>query len=183
MNNILITIIMLTLSFGANASSDDKDRKEILDTRNEILTKLYKEQSSTKAKIAKAAGYATFSNIGVNIVFFSAGAGSGVVHDNKSNKDTYMSMASAGVGIGFGVKDFRAVFIFHTKEAMKTFINDGWDFSGQADAAAKSGKKGAELSTAVTVVNGVEIYQMTENGVALQATLQGTKYWKNDDLN
>jgi len=29
----------------------------------------------------------------------------------------------------------------------------------------------------------VTVYQMTDKGVALQATLQGTKYWKDDDLN
>lgn len=27
------------------------------------------------------------------------------------------------------------------------------------------------------------LYQLTENGLALQATIQGTKYFKNDDLN
>jgi hypothetical protein len=33
------------------------------------------------------------------------------------------------------------------------------------------------------VIPGVEIYQITKNGLALQATLQGTKYWKDRDLN
>jgi hypothetical protein len=66
---------------------------------------------------------------------------------------------------------------------MQSFIEEGWDFSGQADAAAKSGKKGHEGSTAGTIINGVSIYQMTESGLALQATLQGTKYWKDEDLN
>ena len=36
---------------------------------------------------------------------------------------------------------------------------------------------------AATVVNGASIYQLTENGLALQATLQGTKYWKSKKLN
>jgi len=30
---------------------------------------------------------------------------------------------------------------------------------------------------------GVTVYQMTLKGLALQATLQGAKYWKNDDPN
>lgn len=34
-----------------------------------------------------------------------------------------------------------------------------------------------------TVIPGVEVYQITKNGLALQATLQGTKYWKDRDLN
>ncbi len=179
----LITLgIFAVLSFNVWADKQ-ADRQEILEMRQEVLAKLYKEEPGVKDKIKEAKGYAVFSNIGVNLIFLSAGGGSGVVHDNSSGKDTYMNMGSAGLGIGLGVKDFSAVFIFHTKDALKRFIEDGWDFSGQADAAAKSGKKGVEGSAAGTIVNGVSVYQMTETGLALQATLQGTKYWVDKDLN
>lgn len=182
MKYVLVMITILMMSFATQAS-DAEDRQEVLDMRQNILSKLYKEEPSVKSKIAKAAGYATFSNIGVNVIFLSAGGGSGVVHDNGSGKDTFMSMGSAGIGIGLGIKDFRAVFVFHDKDSMNAFVEDGWDFSGQADAAAKASDKGGEGSSSGTIVNGVSVYQMTENGLALQATLQGTKYWKNDDLN
>lgn len=182
MYKFLPIILALFLPFSASANAD-KDRAEIKETREKILERLYKEQPEVKGKIAKAAGYATFSNIGVNVVFLSAGYGSGVVKNNKTGKETYMKMASGGVGIGFGVKDFNAVFVFKNSDALNSFIESGWDFSGQADAAAKSGKKGGEASEAATAVSGVDIYQMTENGLALQATLQGTKYWKDEDLN
>ncbi len=174
--------MMLFLSFNVFADKQ-ADRQEILDMRKEVLAKLYKEEPNARNEIKDAKGYAVFSNIGVNLIFLSAGGGSGVVHDNSTGKNTYMNMASAGVGVGLGVKDFSAVFIFHTKEALNRFIKYGWDFSGQADVAAKSGKKGAEGSAAGTIVNGVSIYQMTETGLALQATLQGTKYWVDSDLN
>lgn len=180
---IIYTFLLLSI-FSVNAlASKEEDRQEILTMKDEVLTKLYKEEPKVKAKIADAEGYAVFSNIGVNLIFLSAGGGTGVVHNNDTGKNTYMNMGSAGVGIGFGVKDFSAVFIFHTEDALETFIEHGWDFSGQADAAAKSGKKGAEGSAAGTIVNGVSIYQMTESGLALQATLQGTKYWVDGDLN
>ena len=183
MKKLLTFITLLSMSFAGLAFDADKDRKDIKETRTEILKRLYKENPAAKKKIARSVGYATFSNVGVNVIFLSAGGGSGVVHNNDTGKDTYMKMASGGFGIGLGVKDFRAVFIFYTDQALENFVEKGWDFSGQADAAAKSGKKGAEGSVASTIVNGVEVYQMTENGLALQATLQGTKYWKNDDLN
>ena len=81
------------------------------------------------------------------------------------------------------MKDFRALFIFTDKDKLDAFVEKGWDFSGQADAAAKSDNKGTAVSGAVTVMPGVEVYQLTKNGVALQVTLQGTKYWKDRDLN
>ena len=35
-------------------------------------------------------------------------------------------MAQGGLGLGFGVKDFRAVFIFDDQAAMDKFMVDGW---------------------------------------------------------
>ncbi len=176
-----LTIFLLCNS--AFASKADKKRADINKMRTEVLQALYEEKPSTREEIKNSVGYAVFTNIGVNVIFLSAGGGNGVVRDNESGKDTYMKMGSAGVGIGLGVKDFRGIFVFHTRKALDTFINSGWDFSGQADAAAKSGDKGAEGNLAGTVVNSVSLYQMTESGLALQATLQGTKYWKDKKLN
>jgi len=58
----------------------------------------------------------------------------------------------------------------------------GWGFNF-ADAAAKAGEKGGAYSGAEEISPGVWVYQITKNGLALQATLQGTKYYKDDDLN
>jgi lipid-binding SYLF domain-containing protein len=176
-------LALLLLASPAFADKNQDKRDKIQKMRTDVLQRLYKEQPETKALIKKASGYATFSNLGVNVIFFSAGGGSGLVHDNKSGQETYMNMGSAGVGLGLGVKDFRAVFIFHTAKAMSNFVEYGWDFSGQADAVAKSGDKGDEGSVAGTVINGVSVYQLNENGLAIQATLQGTKYWKSEKLN
>jgi len=94
-----------------------------------------------------------------------------------------MKMVSVGAGLGVGVKGYRVIFAFETPEALARFIDSGWDASGQADAAAKVGSEGGAYSGAATVAPGIWVYQITKNGLALQLTLQGTKYYKNDDLN
>ncbi len=94
-----------------------------------------------------------------------------------------MKMVSAGAGLGVGVKDYRVIFAFATSKAFTEFLNSGWSGSAQTDAAAKAGKTGAAYSGAVEVAPGVWVYQITKNGLALQLTLQGTKYYKDDDLN
>ncbi|MEM0954828.1 MAG: YSC84-related protein [Pseudomonadota bacterium] len=174
---------LLLMAQPALADKAEKQRKKVRNMRQDVLERLYEEQPETRDIIAKAEGYGVFSNVGFNVILFSAGGGNGVVVDNKSGQETFMNMASAGVGIGLGVKDFRAVFVFHSRTALTNFVDKGWDFSGQADAAAKTSDKGVEGSAAGTVVNGVSVYQLTEAGLALQATLQGTKYWKSDKLN
>ncbi len=182
--HLLIILIVVSLPVSALAASKTERRKaDILETRDNVLSELYAKKPHTKEDLENAEGYAVFTNVGVNVIFLSAAGGKGVAHDNKSNKNTFMRMASAGVGIGLGIKDFRAVFIFHKRSAFDQFVDKGWDLSGQADAAAKSGEKGGEANVAVDIGSGVTVYQMTETGLALQATLQGTKYWQYDKLN
>lgn len=166
----------------SGGSTPQEKRKSVLDMRNEVLAELYKLKPSTRAEIAAAPGYAVFSNVNVNIIFASFGGGYGVARDNKSGKQTFMKMGEAGIGLGLGAKDFRAVFVFRDRASYDRFINSGWEFGGHADAAAKSGDKGAAVG-GEALIDGITVYQLTKNGLALQATVKGTKYWKDDELN
>jgi lipid-binding SYLF domain-containing protein len=178
-------VVMFSGFFGGEKSKDEiqKARQEIQKMSRETLQMLYKYAPEARNQIKNAYGYATFSNLGVNLFLVSTENGSGLAHDNKTGKDIYMKMFSGGVGVGLGVKDFRIVFVFDNKKAFYNFVNSGWEANAQADAAAKSDKKGAAASAAVTVAPGVHLYKLTKNGLALQATIQGTKYWKDDELN
>ncbi len=186
----LVGLFAATLAVALPATVAAKDkveakRDEVRKMRDEVLARLYEAHPGAKARIRDAAGYAVFSNVGVNVFFASVAGGTGIVVERGTLRDTetFMNMGSAGVGLGLGVKDFRAVFVFSDRARLREFVDKGWDFSGQADAAAKSDDKGTAVSGAVTVIPGVEVYQLTTNGVALQLTLQGTKYWKDRDLN
>ena len=147
------------------------------------LTKLYSIHPGAKSTIQKAAGYAAFDNFGMNLFVLSTARGKGIAVANKGTKETFMKMLSAGAGVGLGVKDFRVVFVFETPQALDNFLNSGWDADAHAEATAKSGQKGGEYAGAVSASPGVWVYQLTEKGLALEATLQGTKYYKDDDLN
>lgn len=94
-----------------------------------------------------------------------------------------MKMISAGAGLGMGVKDFRIIFVFGTEKALSSFMNSGWAGSAQSDAAAKAGTSGGAFAGAVQAAPDVWIYQITKNGLALQLTLHGTKYYRDGDLN
>jgi lipid-binding SYLF domain-containing protein len=121
----------------------------------------------------------------MNLFLLSSGHGYGMVVD-KSGKETFMAMGSLGGGVGIGAKDLSVVFIFKNADVMKKFIDSGWQFGGEADATAKAGDKGAAISKeagADTGGNLFEIYQITDTGAALQATVAGTKYWKDKKLN
>ena len=182
---IALSIILALIIVGC-ATMGDKPKAQkqqaILDMKNKTLSDLYKIKPDVKAQISSAPGHAVFSNINVHIIFAGFGGGYGVVTNNKTGKHTYMRMGEVGIGLGLGAKDFRVVFVFHNAKTMNRFIKHGLAFGAQADAAAKASDKGMAFGAEATVDN-MTIYQLTESGLALQATVKGTKYWKDDSLN
>lgn len=176
-----MTLVAASLSYAKE--SPDQQRAKIRKMASQTLADLYKAHPAAQEAIQKSFGYAVFSNLGVIVLLVSSAHGGGLALNSKTGQETFMKMISAGVGVGVGVKDFRVIFVFETEPALARFVNSGWDASGQADAAAKGGKTGGAYSGATSVAPGVWVYQITKNGLALQATLQGTKYYKDDDLN
>jgi lipid-binding SYLF domain-containing protein len=179
---VIVSLFLLTGLFHGK-KNPEKERQEILKMRQETLASLYNQIPVAEKEISDALGYAVFSNTGINILVVSTANGAGVAHNKNTGEDIFMKMFSAGAGIGIGVKDFRGIFIFTTQEAFDVFVSEGWQAGAQADAAAKSDDEGEAIATAIDVGPGIKFYQITENGIALQATIQGTKYWKDKDLN
>ena len=170
-------------SAGKKGMTIEERRQAVANMEAETLQRLYKEAPDAKAKVENAPGYGVFSNANVNLIFASAGGGYGVVVDNATKQRTYMKMALGGVGLGLGAKDYRVVMVFKDKATMDKFVEKGWDAGAHADAAAKTGDKGAEASVEGDIRSGIEVFSMTEAGLALQATIAGTKYWKDKELN
>ena len=182
----MMGVVVLSMVTGCGPSSKlpiSEQRQVIRDMETETLARLYREEPAVKSKIKDAAGYGVFSNANVNLIFISAGGGYGVVVDNATGKRTYMKMALGGVGLGLGAKDYRQVIVLKSKEVLNKFVYSGWEFGGHADAAAKAGESGGEASGSGAIGSDIEVYSLTESGLALQATVAGTKYWKDDDLN
>lgn len=162
----------------------EKKRVEVRKMAADTIKRLYKVQPLAENAIKNAFGYAVFTNTGVKILVSGSGKGQGVAVDNNSKKETFMKMFELQAGLGFGVKKFNIIFVFDTPRAFEKFVNSGWEFGGQSDAAATAGKgKGASIAGAVSVSEGVSMFQLTDKGVALEITVKGSKYYKDDDLN
>ncbi len=223
MKRILCLALTLVLAgtalawpFGPKGDNSAEKKANIRQQRDEMLSQLVAGIPELKRVLKNAVGYATFKQVNVNLLLLATGNGYGVVVDNKARKETFMRMGSLGSGVGAGVKDVRVIFVFHDPSVMKQFIEEGWQFGGQAEAAAKyrdtgvsaeQNVKGAvsfregtvatgssadlragtdkQGTTGAQIVTrgGMEVYQFTESGVALQAVVAGTKYWKDSELN
>jgi lipid-binding SYLF domain-containing protein len=167
----------------AQAASKDALRAEVRKAADQTLQRLYELQPGAKQAIQKAAGYAAFSNFGMKILLAGGGKGEGVAVNNTTKQQTFMKMVEVQAGLGFGIKKFRLVWIFETPAAFDRFVNAGWELGAQATAAAQLGGQGAWAAGAMPISQGVWLYQLTDDGLALELTAKGTKYYKDDKLN
>ena len=184
----IASIVMLLLAVCVVAFSDDaKDKQKkqgkVLEMKDKALADLYKSKPETAAAIKNAPGYAVFDNNGIHLLLLATSRGNGVVVSNKGETPFFMKMRTIGAGPGLGVKDYRVIFVFKTVVAMNKFKNGGWNSTAEADAAAKTKKSGGAAAATGSSVDDVQIYTITKKGVALQATLGGTKFSKDDKLN
>jgi len=193
---VILSLFIVFIMFSGSWWGDDKKKSRIIinqekfiakqaiiRTNNETLELLYKYVPKAKSELLKSYGYATFTNIGATILIISYENGQGMAHSNRNGINTYMKMQSGGLGLGLGGKDFKTVFLFENKEAYNNFINSGWEANAQADAAAKYNETGGASNAAITVAKGVKLYKFTQDGLLIQATIMGTKYYKDEELN
>ena len=160
------------------------ERRQIIDNMaQQSLQRLYIEKPATQQQVADAAGYGVFSNANAYIVFASVGGGYGVVVDKVTGRKTYMRVSAGGLGLGIGAKDYRQVVVFNNRKALIDFVGSGWNIGGQADATAKTGETGGAMAGEGSISKDVNMYTLTDTGLALQATVTGWRYWVDEELN
>jgi lipid-binding SYLF domain-containing protein len=186
MRAIFAGLLLILCSTTVLLAADDSDivhqRNQVREMAREGLSALYEAQPGARYAIEHAAGYGVFSVMGVKIFFAGGTTGKGLVHDNRTHRDTFMRMVQAQAGLGFGAVKDRIIWVFETHSALKDFINSGWDFGGKAQASAMVQQQGGTFAGAISVAPGVWVYQLTETGLSAELTFTGTKYYKDSDL-
>ena len=149
----------------------------------DTLQDLYATQPAAKQAVESAAGYAVFSNFGMKILVAGSGTGHGLAVNNATRQEIFMKMAEVQAGLGFGIKKYRQVWVFQTKAAFDNFVNKGYEFGGQGTLAAQASGQGGSVAGAASVSPGVGLYQITDDGLAAELTVKGTKYYRDKQLN
>jgi lipid-binding SYLF domain-containing protein len=210
---LIASLLLVTMAAGCAVplgSGVAEKQNYVRSMRDETLAQLYSFNPDLKSKVEDAAAVAVFSNVNIHLLFLSTARGYGIAVDKATGKETYMRMTRIGAGIGAGLKDFRAVFLFHDPATFETFVNQGWEFGTDGEAALiAGGRTGLALGLGVTGQSsgfgagagaqagigaasggghasggyGMSIYEITKNGVVLQAEIAGTKYSKDTELN
>ena len=149
----------------------EAERNARLKIAAEGLEKLYKLHPEARAAVEKAAGYAVFDVTSTYAIFLVGQRGKGALFDNKTKTPVYMSSLRAGTGPGVGRQRVFQIFIFKEKGAMDQFTVAGGT-GADLTASVSTGKGGGVRSFNPYI----DIYQITESGMAVQASWGGTVY-------
>lgn len=188
----ILGILILTAPLGLTACSSlmpltpvaaDEKRAEVRSMAKQTLAQVYELYPEARRKVEEAHGYAVFSDFGLKFLYMGSATGSGLAIDNANKKPIYMKMVELQPGYGFGVQNFRVVFIFETREAFNQFVNSGWEFGGTSTAALQTTTQGVGAGLGVSVSSGVVMYQISESGAIVGVSVTGAKYYRDDQLN
>ena len=119
----------------------------------------------------------------MKVMFLGGAGGSGVAINSVTKQETFMKMAEFQPGLGLGAEKFRVVLVFETPAAFNAFVTSGWEAGANAMAAAKAKTMGGGAAGAVTVSQGVKMYQLNEEGLIVGISITGAKYYKDKELN
>jgi lipid-binding SYLF domain-containing protein len=181
----ILGIAALSLSLVAGsafAATKAEKQAEVIKATNAALEKFKAKQPELKATLAKAPGYAVFTTYGVSFIVGGSG-GTGLVHDNKTKKNTFMKIGGASAGFQLGAVENDVLVIFKTAKAMEGFVTKGWDVTGGVAAGAAASGAGGGGGQGGSAMGDVQTLTLTKNGIEAGLSIGGVKAWKDDELN
>lgn len=153
-------------------------RNAALKLSAEALEKLYKVQPDARKAVEGSVGYAVFDITSIYAILFVGQKGKGVLFDNKTKKTTFMTSTRMGTGPGAGKQRVFQIFVFKSKGAMDQFVLTG-GLGGDVTGTISTGTEGSVRSFNPSI----DIFQIPESGMAIQASWGGTVYSVDSDLN
>ncbi len=167
----------------ATVTKEDKERAELRTKTYRALLDLYKRNPKSRKAIQNAFGYAVFVDTSYSAGFLGGGHGRGRAINQHSGREVFMKMGEMKLGLGLGVRQSNIIFVFGNEDAFNSFITRGWNFGGQAVAAAEDGVHGDSLEGSFQVAPGMWMYQVTTKGLAAELSVKGTRFYVDKDLN
>jgi len=180
---VLSFVLAACSSAPLSKSEKEEHRDKVRAMATKTLADLQRTNPEARKAVSGAAGYAVFSDIGLKIAYMGSAKGGGIAVNNATKQETFMKMFELQPGMGLGIEKYRVVFVFDTPAAFQSFVTSGRELGANAMAAAKDKSKGGAIAGAVTVSEGVYMFQLDTQGAMVGISLTGAKFYKDKELN
>ena len=166
-----ICLMIVSAVFLPRISNAQDDQGRIISESKDAKASFKKADPSMDDLFTKSAGYVIFPNIGKGGAGVGGAAGKGTVYEHGVPVGT-AQMVQVTIGAQAGGQAYREIIFFENKEALDRFMNNKFEFSGQASAVAV--KSGASADAKYR--DGVEVFSQEKGGLMLEASVGGQKF-------
>ena len=166
--------VLAAALFSSGCSTAPKNQGEKDALRSEAdaaLQKMTAQDSSLRAKVDSAYGYAVFPNIGKGGLVVGGSYGRGVVFE-QGQFIGYADLTTVSVGLQAGGQAFRELILFQTKEALDDLRFGKLKFDATASAVAVN----AGAAATADYRNGVLVFAQPTGGLMAEASVGGQEF-------
>ena len=161
----------------------DEQRSHTHEVYQEALDRFYAAQPSLRELVQQSGGHVVFSSVDGQYLMFGGGNGFGMAVDAKTGSRTYLKRLELALGFGLGLRSYQTLIVFRDQATLGKLLEEGWDLGGDATAAFQAGDKGGSAAMAGNPRSGMQVWELTESGVIAKLAVNGSKAWRNADLN
>ena len=175
----LLMCFLLVISSCTSLTSTEQDEKrsELDAMAADAITRLIEQDSSLKAKIDAAPGYAVGNMKLTKVPIVGGGGGEGVMIEKNTLNRYYFTITRADLGGGVGARSFKILFIFETQKIVDAWKTGTW--KSMAGAEASAGTASAEGAASG---NGFSMHILSEGGASATATARIMRVKLNKEL-
>ena len=164
------------------SSSPEARRRDIDSGADETLARLYSSARGTRELGQRARGILVFPRILAAGLVVGGEYGNGVLRGANGRDLGYYRMVSGSIGWQIGAQSKAVIIMFMTQEALDRFqASKGWSAGVDASVAVATIGASGEIDT-MTGRQPVVGFALTNAGLMANATLEGTKITRLDDM-
>ncbi len=169
-HQVMLTIVTLLFVTAANAQIGEWNPQAEDNARTTI--EAFKDNNSKmESFFNEAYGYAIFPTIAKGAMGIGGAHGKGIVFE-KGTSIGAAKLTQVTLGFQWGGQAYSEVIFFENEEALVSFKERNYAFSGQVSAVAVN--KG--VSADIAYEDGVAVYTMAKGGLMYEASIGGQKF-------
>jgi len=133
-----ITLAVALLNGCATLSADEQEEKrtELNEMGDRTIATLLETRPEVRELLEQCMGYAVIDMQVTKVPVVGAGAGFGVVQDERSGTRTYTKVSRFEIGGGLGAQKYKVIIFFTDEKLLNRAIAGAWHFDAGAEAAA-----------------------------------------------
>lgn len=178
---ILLTLIVSMVSACSSLTTSEKEQKRsALNAMAETaIAGLIKQDAAVKQALDESLAYAVVNMKLTKVPIVGAGGGEGVFFDKNTQERTYINVSRFDIGGGWGVRSYKALVLFTSKEAVDRISEGTWEF--QAGVEASAGTAVAEGASDDENEN-FTVHVLSDGGASATATVRVIRISVNENL-